>query len=264
MRYFIHLAYNGSNYSGWQRQKNTGKTLQETIEQTLSKLFKQEMYVHGCGRTDAGVHASQYVFQIDLPEALNFDLKFRLNKNLPDGIAVFEVIPVNSNQHCQYGAVARTYDYFIHWHKNPVLLPHSAYYEGLAVNFPLMQEAAALILKTKDFKQLCRQPESYPNTLCEISHCQLFINKQQGRIRFTITSNRFLRGMIRISVFLLLEVGKGNLTLEDFRKILHQEKELKVKRLAAPNGLFLSSINYPFLELNPYYNSVKMLRQGLE
>jgi len=264
MRYFIHLAYNGSNYSGWQRQKNTRNTVQETVEQTLSKLFKKELHVHGCGRTDAGVHASQYVLQIDLDEALTFDLKFRLNKNLPSDIAVFEILPVRKDEHCQYGAVARTYDYFIHWNKNPLLLPHSSLFEGLEVNFFLMQKAAALILQNRDFKQLCRQPDSYPNTICEISHCELFINMEQSRMRFTITSNRFLRGMIRICVFLLVKVGKGEITLDEFKEILHQEKELVIKRLAPADGLFLSHIRYPFLELSASHNSVKMLRLGLE
>lgn len=264
MRYFIHLGYDGSNYRGWQRQKNNRKTVQEVIEQTLSRLFKKGVTVYGCGRTDAGVHASQYVIHINLDEAPVFDLKFRLNKNLPDGIAVFEIIEVNEDQHCRYDAVARTYDYFIHWNKDPVLVRYSSYYEDLILDFDLMRKAAALILGTRDFKPLCKQPDSYDNTLCQISKSELFVNEEQGRLRFTITGNRFLRGMVRICVFCLLEVGSGKMTLEEFGEILNQEKDLKEKQLARPNGLFLSRVEYPFLELNDSRNLIRILRVGLE
>ena len=263
MRYFIHLGFDGSNYSGWQRQKSTSNTVQEVIEKTLSQIFKKEINVYGCGRTDSGVHASQYVIQISLDEAPLFDLKFRMNKNLPNSIAVFEVIAVNEEQHCRYDAVSRTYDYFIHWKKNPVLVHFSSFYEDLTLDFDLIKKAAAMILETKDFKSLCKQPDLYDNTLCNVSNCELFVNEEQGRLRFTITSNRFLRGMVRICVLFLLKVGKGEITLDEFRAILNQEKEYKEKSPAHPNGLFLSKIEYPFLKLNESCNIVRLLSVGL-
>lgn len=264
MRYFIHLGYDGTNYMGWQRQKTPRNTVQEVIEITLSQIFKKEVIVSGCGRTDAGVHASQYVIQINLEEAPQFDLKFRLNKNLPHDIAVFEIIEVNVDQHCLHDAVARTYDYFIHWNKDPLHFRYSSYYEGLILDFDLMRKAAALILKTRDFKSLCKQPNSYNNTLCEIRNCEVFVDEEQGRLHFTITANRFLRGMVRICVFFLMEVGTGKMTLEEFEKILSQEKELEERVPAYPNGLFLSGIEYPFLKLNNSNNIIRMLRFGLE
>ncbi|MFT4665345.1 MAG: tRNA pseudouridine38-40 synthase [Polaribacter sp.] len=265
MRYFIHLGYDGSNYRGWQRQTNTRrKTVQGVIEQTLFKLFKKEVIVYGCGRTDAGVHASQYALHINLEEAPVFDLKFRLNKNLPDGIAVFEIIEVDEDRHARYHAVARTYDYFIHWEKDPVLFRHSSFYEHLELDFDLMRKAAALILRTKDFRPLCKQPDLYPNTLCQVTKSELFVNEEQGRLRFSITSNRFLRGMVRYCVFFLLEVGTGKITLDEFEQILNQEKISLEKRPAHPNGLFLSRVEYPFLELKDEHHLIRMLRVGLE
>ena len=266
MRYFIHLGFDGSNYKGWQRQKNTIKTVQEVIEQMLFKIFKKKVTVFGCGRTDAGVHASQYVIHIDLDETPVFDLKFRLNKNLPRGIAVFEIIEVKEQQHCRYDAVARTYDYFIHWKKDPVLFQHSSFYEnlGLMLNFDLMKKAAALILKTKDFKAVCKQPNLHESTLCEIKKSELFVDEEQGRLRFSITSNRFLRGMIRYCIFFLLEIGKGKMTLEEFEQILNQKNTLVKKIPAYPNGLFLSSIEYSFLELKNSHHLITMLKVGLE
>ncbi len=264
MRYFIHLGFDGSNYRGWQRQKSTKITVQEVIELALSKIFKRKISIYGCGRTDAGVHASQYVIQINLDEAPIFDLKFRLNKNLPNDISVFEIIEVNADQHCRYHAVSRTYDYFIHWNKNAMLFGYSSFYEGSTFNFDLMRKAAALILKTRDFKALCKQPNSYSNTLCKISNCEVFVNEEQGRLRFTITANRFLRGMVRFCVFFLMKVGRGKMTLKEFEAILNQEKDFKEKLPAFPNGLFLSSVEYPFLQLNNSHNTIKMLKFGLE
>ncbi|WP_055437121.1 tRNA pseudouridine(38-40) synthase TruA [Lacinutrix algicola] len=264
MRYFIHLGFNGSDYSGWQKQKATTNTVQEVIENTLSQIFKKNISVYGCGRTDAGVHASQYVIQINLDEAPTFDLKFRMNKNLPNSIAVFEIIEVTVEQHCRYHAVARSYDYFIHWHKNPILHNKSSFYQDYKLDFDVMKQATVLIRETKNFKAFCKQPDVYDNTYCNITDCQLFINEAQGRMRFTITSNRFLRGMIRICVYYLLEVGRGKISLNTFKQILRQEKELKITYAAHPNGLFLSKIEYPFLELDNSQNLVKMLSFGLE
>jgi tRNA pseudouridine38-40 synthase len=127
-----------------------------------------------------------------------------------------------------------------------------------------MRKATALILKTKDFKSLCKQANSYNNTLCEISNCEVFINEEQGRLRFTITANRFLRGMVRICVFYLMEVGRGKMTLQEFGDILSQEKDLEERVPAYPNGLFLSRIEYPYLKLNNSHNIIKMLKFGLE
>jgi len=264
MRYFIQLGFDGSNYSGWQRQKNTRNTIQEVIEKSLSQIFKSEISVYGCGRTDAGVHASQYLVQFYLEEAPLFDLKFRLNKNLPEDIAVFEIIEVKENQHCRYDSTARTYDYFIHWKKDPVLIRYSSFYEDLELDFNLMKRATALLLKTKDFRAMCKHPDLYTNTRCEISNCELLINEEQGRLRFTITSNRFLRGMIRICVFFLIKVASGEMTLDEFKAILNQNKEFKEKWPAHPNGLFLSKVEYPYLKLKKSHQLIEMLKIGLE
>ncbi len=264
MRYFIHLGFNGSSFSGWQRQNNTLNTIQEVVEKTLQQIFKKRVSTYGCGRTDAGVHASQYVVQIDLHEAPDFDLKFRLNKNLPESIAVFEVLEVNEDQHCRHDAVARTYDYFIHLNKNPLLFHSSSLYEDLILDYEKMKKAVSLIRETKDFKAMCKQPDLYDNTICLISNCELFVNQEEGRIRFTITSNRFLRGMIRICVYFLIEVGRGAMTLDEFNEILTLKKDVKEKWPAHPNGLFLSRIEYPNVTLDDSQNLVRMLNVGLE
>jgi len=264
MRYFIHLGFEGTHYRGWQRQPTPKNTVQQVIEESISRIFKKNISVYGCGRTDAGVHASQYVIQIELDEAPSFDLKFRLNKNLPDNIAVFEIFEVDNKQHARHSAVARTYDYFIHLKKDPILIRYSSFYEDLVLDYDLMRKAVTLILETKDFRPLCKQPDIYKNTLCQLTNAELFVDEEQGRLRFTITSNRFLRGMVRYCVFFLLQVGSGKMTLEEFEGILKQKKQLKDKQPALPNGLFLSRIEYPFLKLKDSHHLIKMLKIGLE
>ena len=264
MRYFIHIGYDGGNYRGWQRQTNTHNTVQEIIEQKLFKIFKKHITVYGCGRTDAGVHASQYILHINLDEAPAFDFKFILNKNLPDSIAVFDIIEVDRDRHCRYNAIARTYDYFIHWNRDPVLKRYSSFYEGIELDFDLMRKASVLILGTKDFRPLCKSPDLYESTLCQITNCELFVNEEQGRLRFTITSNRFLRGMVRICVFVLLKVGTGEMTLGELQEILNQEKIWLKKQPALPNGLFLSKVEYSFIEFKQTHHMIRMLKLGLE
>lgn len=264
MRYFLHLAFDGTQYSGWQRQKNTTLTVQEVLEQTLSIVFKKAVTAYGCGRTDAGVHASQFVAHVNLDEPPQFDLKFRLNKNLPKDIAIYEVIDVNDKNHCRYDATVRTYDYFLHWKKDPYLINYSTLIEENQLDFGKMDAATKMILNTQDFRPLCKQPDFYKNTLCNITRAQFFINEGEGRLRFTISSNRFLRGMVRLCVSFLLQVGAGKLSLDQFQQILNQELNILHKRPALPNGLFLSRVEYPFVILKESNSLIKMMKVGLE
>jgi Pseudouridylate synthase len=120
VRYFFHIAFNGSNYRGWQRQSKA-HNVQQVVEETLTKVLKVPTFTTGCGRTDAQVNASQFFFHVDIYREWDFDLLFRLNKTLPDDIAVYDILPVSHNQHARFDATARTYDYFIHTYKDPFL-----------------------------------------------------------------------------------------------------------------------------------------------
>lgn len=264
MRYFIQLGFDGTNYHGWQKQKSTEATVQNVVERALHKILKKDIVVYGCGRTDTGVHSSQYVIHINLDSEPSFDLKFRLNKTLPNSIAVFEVFLVSDRLHARYSARLRTYDYFIHLNKDPILSKYSTFCEHMILNVELMKKVVELLLKTKDFKAVAKRPDLYDNTLCQVSSCQLFYHEEQSRLRFTITSNRFLRGMVRFCVYYILEVGSGRLSFGDFEKILKQKKVIDYKRPAPPNGLFLSKVEYPSIELKDMHPMIKMLKLGLE
>lgn len=263
MIYFLHIGYDGSNYRGWQYQSNV-PSVQEVIENVLKRIFKRDMTVYGCGRTDAGVHASQYILHIEIPKRINYDLKFRLNKNLPDDIAVYDVLEMEEGQHARYDATSRTYDYYIHLYKDALLSDYSSYYELEGLDFDVMKKAALLFSKYDDFAAVCKQPHLYKHTLCKVTEAKLYVDEEQQRLRFTITSDRFLRGMIRLSVTFLLKVGTGEYSLEEFEYILANQIQVPEKEAVLPNGLYLSRIQYPYLNLPTRISFCNMLKVGLE
>lgn len=250
MRYFLHIAYSGTNYRGWQMQSGV-VSVQEMFEKNLSQVFKKPIYVVGCGRTDAEVHASQYFLHFENSEPWDFDLVFRLNKMLPPDIAVFDLIPVDSDKHARFGATKRTYDYYIHTYKDPFLRNISTLYTEFQLDTQKMAEAVALLTKYEDYKAFCITPDAHSTTTCKVSKAILYTNKTCDRIRFQVTSNRFLRGMIRIIVGKLLQIGSGQMSLEAFEFFLiHKETPPKFD-VAHPQGLFLSEIEYPFIDISP-------------
>lgn len=263
MKYFLHIGYNGTEYSGWQWQPNV-ETVQGVLEAKLKAIFKTDIKTIGCGRTDAGVHASQYVLHIVVKKDFDFDLKFRLNKHLPSDISVYDVIEVKEKQHARFDANKRTYDYFIHLYNDPILSKYSSFYELENLDFEAMKTAVELLPSFTDFKMVCKQPDLYEHTICNISFAKLYVNESKQRLRFTITSNRFLRGMIRYTVFFLLQVGEGTLTIEKFKLIFSGQCDVKTKFLALPQGLYLSKIEYPYLELEAPENMCSLLKSGLE
>lgn len=271
MRYFLHLGYDGSKYRGWQRQANV-KSVQGTLENRLTRIFKTKITVYGCGRTDAGVHAAQYVAHINLAQQLNFDLKFRLNKNLPDDIVIYDVIRMRNDQHSRYDVNTRTYDYFVHFKPNPGLNKYSSLYplsqEKLEqLDFNAMKQAVNLITtgnKEKNFRHFCKQPNLHNHTLCIIEFTQLWVSSEQGRMHFTITANRFLRGMMRIMVASLIKIGLGELSVSEFKKMLHNQGKPTKKKPALPSGLFLSEVSYPYLTLKNQDHLCSLLKMDHE
>lgn len=263
MKYFLHLGYDGGNYHGWQNQPDV-ISIQEVIEEKLSLIFKKEMTIYGCGRTDAGVHASQYVAHIELDHALDFDLRFRLNKNLPKAIAIFDVLQVEDHQHARYDATSRTYDYFIHFKQDPVLTRYSSHYPIEELDIEAMKKVAAVLTSYQDFKAVCKRPNLYKHTRCQVTESKLYVNEAQGRMRFTITASRFLHGMIRICVQFMLNVGRGRMTFDEFEEMLATGSLTPVKHQAFPQGLYLSRVEYPYLTLSPQTGICELLKKGLE
>lgn len=244
-RVFIKLAYKGTNFFGWQIQPNQA-SIQETIESQLTKLNSgTEVKIVGCGRTDTGVHASEYFAHVDLP----FDLKpeqlvFKLNNMLPEDIVVFDVIPVKDEAHARFDATSRTYHYFIHQTKDPFINEISWYRKG-ELNVDLMNQACLKLIDHSDFECFSKVKTDVTNFECDVSNT-LWIKSEKGYV-FTISSNRFLRNMVRAIVGTMIEIGEGRMTLEQFEAVLASKNRSEAGQSVPAKGLFLATIKYPFI-----------------
>jgi tRNA pseudouridine38-40 synthase len=250
LRYFIHIAYNGNNYRGWQKLPGI-VSIQQVIETTLSHILKESISIIGCGRTDSQVHASQFFFHFDVDRELNFDLLFRLNKCLPHDITVYDVMPMEGLPHARFDAIQRSYDYYIHTQKDPYLVGLSSFYPLTNPDLEQMKEAVGLLTNYNDYGCFCKSPLKYEHTICHVSTAQLFTDIRHTRLRFHISSNRFLAGMIRIIMGKLLEIGNGDLTVVDFEKYLKTNVTPKTIIPVYAQGLYLSKVTYPYLDLPP-------------
>ena len=253
MRYFFHIAYNGHVYSGWQRQPKVN-SVQEVIETALSQIFKTPLTINGCGRTDSGVHASQFFFHVDTDQEWDFDLKFRVNKVLPHNIAVFDIIPLAGKPHARFDAVQRKYDYYLHTYKNPYLNQLSSYYPHENLNLSEMKRAVLLLPQYKDFRAFCTTPDKNEHTICNVHDAKLFTTPSGDHMRFNIASNRFLGKMIRIITGKLLKIGTGNMSVDEFENLLITLETPGMLEIAHPTGLYLSKVTYPYLDLEPKPN----------
>ncbi len=242
------MGFNGFQYRGWQRQAGT-VSVQEVVEGILGQIIKTPVSIMGCGRTDAQVHASQFFFHVDIENPWDYDLMFRMNKLLPDDIAVFDILPAKENHHARFDATQRTYDYFIHTYKDPFLSMVSSLYLERNLNLEKMKQAASLLLRYDDYGGLCKTPADYRTTICQVSSAILYASKSGDKIRFQITANRFLGRMVRIIMGKFLEIGRGELGLEEFESCLVTRQTPKLIEPAYPQGLCLSKVIYPYLEL---------------
>jgi tRNA pseudouridine38-40 synthase len=250
LRYFVHIAYNGLHYGGWQKQPGVSN-VQGVIEKALSQVLKKPVFVIGCGRTDAHVHASQFFFHMDIEENWDFDLLFRLNKLLPHSIAVFDIIPMEGLPHARFDAVKRSYDYYLHTYKNPFLNGLSSFYLLDGLRFDEMNRAVALLPKYKDYRCFCTSPDKYEHTICSVMSAALYTDPGGDKIRFQISANRFLSKMIRIIMGQLLKIGKGDLSVDGFEHYLISKETPELITPAHPQGLYLSKVTYPYLDLKP-------------
>jgi tRNA pseudouridine38-40 synthase len=242
-RYFIELSYKGTDFHGWQYQTN-GLSVQQVLEETLSKRLRQVVTIMGSGRTDARVHARQQFAHIDLPDALTdiAGLIHSLNQMLPDGIAIHRIIPVRPDDHARFSAIGRYYQYHIIRQKSP-FLTDLAYVFQADLDIPLMNEAARTLLTTSNFKSFSKVRTSVSHFHCKLSEAEW--RTQPGALVFHIRADRFLYGMVRAIVGTLLDVGQHRMTLAEFAAIVRAEDRTVAGRAAPPNGLFLMEVRYP-------------------
>lgn len=242
MKYLLHLSYKGTRYRGWQRQRAGIVTVQETIEKAIQQVLGYHLHVHGCGRTDAQVHSSNYVAHIKPEVRLREDFLYIINKTLPADIVIHKIIPVADGSHAQFHAVDRRYDYYLHTVSDPMLDDLSTLYEGGLLDFEIMNEALSLIVGTHDFKGYCKQVEKHDSTDCIIKTAQLY--QEGNRLQIRIHGNRFLRSMVRLLVGNLMLVGSYELNINKWKEVLDGADVYEDFNIAPPTGLYLSGIGY--------------------
>ncbi len=245
-RYFIELSYNGTDFHGWQAQPN-GITVQECLDKALSTFYREEIVTLGCGRTDAGVHATQFFAHFDianLPEKTVVNAITGINSLLPYTIAVKRIFAVADEAHARFDASARAYQYHIHFNKDPFKLDRSWLYKG-ELNVAEMNGAAQILLNYIDFSCLSKSNTQTFTNNCKITQIG-FENVADGLI-FTITADRFLRNMVRAIVGTMILVGKGDLNKEEVAAIIEGKNRSKAGQSVPACGLYLVKVEYPFL-----------------
>jgi tRNA pseudouridine38-40 synthase len=242
-RYFLQMSYKGAGYHGWQVQPNA-VSVQEVMEKALSVLLREEIAVVGAGRTDTGVHASFFILHFDTENGNIHPVNFvyKLNGFLPHDIAVQKLWKVKSSAHARFDALSRTYKYFVSVVKDP-FATETSYTVTQKTDMAKMNEAAGVLFDYNDFTSFSRLHSDVKTKNCKIYQAGW---QQEGtQLVFTIKADRFLRNMVRAIVGTLLEVGKGKLTVDDFRKIIEAKDRGAAGASAPAAGLFLVGIEYP-------------------
>ncbi|MDR0660705.1 MAG: tRNA pseudouridine(38-40) synthase TruA [Prevotellaceae bacterium] len=246
-RYFIQLSYNGAAYHGWQVQENAN-SVQAELNKALFTYLREPIETIGAGRTDTGVHAKFYLAHFDsMNKELDSNiphLLYKLNCLLPEDISVFGLKKMHSDAHARFDATARTYKYYICKTKNP-FFNEFAYSLYIPLDINAMNKAAQLLFGYTDFTSFSKLHTDVKTNNCKITFAE-WTEEADNTLVFTITADRFLRNMVRAIVGSLLDVGKGKISIEEFRKIIEQKDRGKTGMSAPAKGLFLTNISYPY------------------
>jgi tRNA pseudouridine38-40 synthase len=241
-RYFIEVAYKGTNYSGFQKQQNAN-SVQAEVEKALEIFYRCKFELTGSSRTDAGVHALQNFFHFDIDTIIEDD-SYNLNAILPDDIVVKQIFPVSDEAHSRFNATSREYHYYIYQHKNP-FLQGRAYYVPYTVDIALLQAAAAEIKNHTNFTSFSKRNTQVNNFNCTIYQSEWI--QQDDCLVYKVKANRFLRGMVKGLVATMLLVGKKKINLQEFKNIIEAKDCTKADFSVPPDGLFLVNVAYPQL-----------------
>ena len=241
MRYFIELSYNGKNYHGWQMQPEA-VSIQEKLNDAVSKVWQEELEVVGAGRTDAGVHAKQMIAHFDAKGVLKKDAVYKLNSILPDDIVVHKLYEVEDSKHSRFDAVSRSYEYKIWLGRNPFLLDFSWQIHSQKFDIDAMNQAAKVMLKYKDFKCFSKVKTDVYTYNCDIFEAFWELNEKE--LTFYITANRFLRNMVRAIVGTMVDVGLHKISVADFEDIIKSKDRSNAGLSVPAKGLFLTAIKY--------------------
>ncbi|ASZ14859.1 tRNA pseudouridine(38-40) synthase TruA [Chitinophaga pendula] len=241
MRYFIEVAYKGTIFNGFQVQENA-HTVQAEIDRAISILHRTTIATTGSSRTDAGVHARQNFLHFDLEQPLHPQFLYKVNAILSPDIVLNAVYEVPANAHSRFDALGRAYEYSLYKHKDP-FLKDRAYYYPYKLDLQALNEAAAVIKEYTDFSTFSKR-----NTQVHTFNCQIHTSYWEtagDRLVYYVSANRFLRGMVRGLTGTMLRVGRGRLSMEDFRKAIESKDCTQADFAVPPQGLCLMQVQYP-------------------
>lgn len=241
-RFFLEVSYKGTAYNGFQAQKNTGKTIQEEIEKAVAILQHGHISLTGSSRTDAGVHALQNFFHFDYDGQLHPQFIYKANAILPSDIVIISVKQVSDEAHARFDATSREYKYLIYKNKNP-FLQDRAYYYPYTLDIDKMQEASEILKEYKDFTSFSKR-----NTQVRTFNCVIMQSEwvREGEcLVYHVQADRFLRGMVRALTGTMLKVGRGKMSLSEFRNVIESRDCTKAHFAVPAHGLFLMRVHYP-------------------
>jgi len=239
-RYFLELAYKGTNYSGFQSQINAN-TVQAEVENAFETFQREKIIMTGSSRTDAGVHALQNYFHFDFEGTMPKDFVYKFNAILPSDIVVKNIMQVNPEAHCRFDTVTREYNYYIYRQKDP-FLKETAFYFPYKLDIDLMQQAAAIVKEYTDFTSFSKRNTQVKTFICQIQESNWLF--QDKTLIYNVKSNRFLRGMVRALTATMLKIGRDKLSLQQFRHIIEAKDCTKASFAVPAHGLFLIKVNY--------------------
>ena len=245
MRYFVKLSYNGSSYAGFQIQPNVA-TIQGTLESTFSTITQKKINIVGCGRTDAGVHAIDYVAHVDIDTSLPRDFLKRLNKLLPADIVIHQLYQMHKQAHARFDAHSRSYQYNIIKYKDPFNQDTRAfdpYFHRLDIY--TLNECASLILNYDEFFPFCKSKSDAEHYRCHLTKSQWSLSPERDLYTYETQANRFLRGMVRLIVGCCRQVCLGNISMQQVREAMESQNILSKAYSAPALGLFLVDVQYP-------------------
>ena len=243
MRYKVILSYDGSNYAGFQSQKNA-LAIQDVVEGVLKTIYSKDIKIVMSSRTDAGVHAKYQVFHFDVDDKKDpYKIKFSMNGLLPKDIHVNKVEKVSDSFHARYSVKSKTYEYIINNGEYDVFSRNYAFQCFYKLDVDLMKEASKMFVGTHDFSSFNTNTyEEYPNQTRTITEFK--ITKTKDIIKIRVTASGFLRNQVRLMVGTLIDLARGKKTMEDVSKMFTNPSKSTRRYNADPRGLYLVKVRY--------------------
>jgi tRNA pseudouridine38-40 synthase len=249
-RYRLTLEYDGTNFSGWQKQADA-RTVQGDLLKAAARVFGEvPMDIQGCGRTDAGVHALEYVAHLEVASALPPEEVARmLDQNLPKDMAVRDVAAVDSRFHARHSCIARSYVYHLRNRKSAFGKRYSWWVHD-DMDLAAMQRTGAMLTGMHDFAAFAEKQELKKSTKVMVHQVRLLTDGELIRLR--VVGSHFLWHMVRRMVGVLVEVGCRRLPEKEIASMLHRSSDIPFNHTAPAAGLFFEKAFYSENELESF------------